>query len=120
MLPSSEPSRTPRKRLSGSCAWAGNREALQGDSERRSAFTRKLRRAVAHIESLLPTPNAETAQAIFATLVGTLQLARSLPAAALRARAKIPREQNLAVREAKHGRIEPPPRTSPGACRARA
>ena len=35
----------------------------------RSAFTRNLRRAVAHIESLLPTPNAETAQAIFGTLV---------------------------------------------------
>jgi TetR/AcrR family transcriptional repressor of nem operon len=44
----------------------------------RSAFTRKLRRIVSHIESLLPNPNAETAQAIFATLVGTLQLARTV------------------------------------------
>jgi TetR/AcrR family transcriptional regulator, transcriptional repressor for nem operon len=44
----------------------------------RSAFTRKLRRMVSHIESLLPNPNAETARAIFATLVGTLQLARTV------------------------------------------
>ena len=44
----------------------------------RSAFTRKLRRIVSHIESLLPNPNAETAQAIFATMVGTLQLARTV------------------------------------------
>jgi hypothetical protein len=30
------------------------------------------------IESLLPDPNVATAQAIFATLVGTLQLARTV------------------------------------------
>jgi len=44
----------------------------------RSAFTRKLRRIVSHIDSLLPYPNAETAQAIFATMVGALQLARTV------------------------------------------
>src|SRR4029450_10554690 len=44
----------------------------------RNAFTRKLRRIVSHIASLLPTPNAETAQAIFATMVGTLQLSRTV------------------------------------------
>jgi TetR/AcrR family transcriptional regulator, transcriptional repressor for nem operon len=44
----------------------------------RSAFTRKLRRMISHIESLLPNPNTETAQAIFATLVGALQLARTV------------------------------------------
>ena len=49
----------------------------------RSAFTRKLRRIVSHIASLLPTPNVEVAQAIFATLVGTLQLARAVSDPAL-------------------------------------
>jgi TetR/AcrR family transcriptional regulator, transcriptional repressor for nem operon len=49
----------------------------------RSAFTRKLRRMVSHIESLLPNPNVEIAQAIFATLVGTLQLARAVSDSAL-------------------------------------
>ena len=43
-----------------------------------SAFTRKLRRLVSHIESLLPHPKTETAQGILATLIGTLQLARSV------------------------------------------
>jgi TetR/AcrR family transcriptional regulator, transcriptional repressor for nem operon len=33
---------------------------------------------VSHIESLLPHPDIETAQAIFATMVGTLQLARTV------------------------------------------
>jgi TetR/AcrR family transcriptional regulator, transcriptional repressor for nem operon len=49
----------------------------------RSAFTRKLRRMVSHIESVLPNPNVEIAQAIFATLVGTLQLARAVSDSAL-------------------------------------
>jgi TetR/AcrR family transcriptional repressor of nem operon len=44
----------------------------------RSAFTRKLRRLVSLVESLLPHPKTETAQAILATLIGTLQLARSV------------------------------------------
>jgi TetR/AcrR family transcriptional regulator, transcriptional repressor for nem operon len=44
----------------------------------RSAFTRKLRRLVSHVASLLPDRNAEAAQAIFATLIGTLQLARTV------------------------------------------
>jgi TetR/AcrR family transcriptional regulator, transcriptional repressor for nem operon len=44
----------------------------------RAAFTRKLRRIVSHIELLLPNRSVETAQAIFATLVGTLQLARTV------------------------------------------
>ena len=45
----------------------------------RSAFTRKLRRMVSHIDSLLPNPNVEIAQAIFATLVGTMQLPAPFP-----------------------------------------
>jgi hypothetical protein len=49
----------------------------------RSAFTRKLRRIVSYIASLLPTPNVEVAQAIFAMLVGTLQLARAVSDSAL-------------------------------------
>jgi TetR/AcrR family transcriptional regulator, transcriptional repressor for nem operon len=49
----------------------------------RNAFTRKLRRIVSHIASLLPTPNVEVAQAIFAMLVGTLQLARAVSDPAL-------------------------------------
>jgi TetR/AcrR family transcriptional regulator, transcriptional repressor for nem operon len=49
----------------------------------RNAFTRKLRRIVSLIASLLPNPNAEIAQAIFATLVGTLQLARAVSHSAL-------------------------------------
>jgi TetR/AcrR family transcriptional repressor of nem operon len=38
---------------------------------------------VSHIESVLPNPNVEIAQAIFATLVGTLQLARAVSDSAL-------------------------------------
>lgn len=49
----------------------------------RSAFTRKLRRMVSHIESLLPYPDIETAQAVCATLVGTLQLALTVSDARL-------------------------------------
>ena len=44
----------------------------------RSGFTRKLRRIVSHIAAVRPTPHVEVAQAIFATLVGTLQLARAV------------------------------------------
>lgn len=49
----------------------------------RTAFTRKLRRLVSHVESLLPDPKTATAQAIVATLIGTLQLARSVSDAQL-------------------------------------
>ena len=49
----------------------------------RAAFTRKLVRMVALIDSLLPVPNEAFAQAIFSLLVGTLQLARSVPEAHL-------------------------------------
>ena len=38
---------------------------------------------VKHINTLLPKPDESTAQAIFATLVGTLQLARTVNDAAL-------------------------------------
>jgi len=44
----------------------------------RGAFTRKLRRFLDAIESLLPKPDQALAQAIFATLVGTIQLARAV------------------------------------------
>jgi len=43
----------------------------------------QLRRIVSHIASLLPTPNVEVAQAIFAMLVGTLQLAGAVSDPAL-------------------------------------
>ncbi|AHF89917.1 transcriptional regulator [Opitutaceae bacterium TAV1] len=49
----------------------------------RAIYTRKLKRMLAHIESLLPDPKPETAQAIFALLVGSLQLARTVTDPAL-------------------------------------
>ena len=55
-------------------------ERKLGDIRRRreAGLPESLRRIVSHIASLLPTPNVEVAQAIFATLVGTLQLARAV------------------------------------------
>jgi TetR/AcrR family transcriptional repressor of nem operon len=49
----------------------------------RPSHREQLRRIVSHIASLLPTPNVEVAQAIFAMLVGTLQLARAVSDPAL-------------------------------------
>ncbi|XHR28242.1 MAG: TetR/AcrR family transcriptional regulator [Chthoniobacteraceae bacterium] len=51
----------------------------------RAAAAQTFARVVALIESLLPWPEPATAQAIFATLVGTLQLARTVPDPALSA-----------------------------------
>lgn len=45
----------------------------------REAFTRKYKRITSHIESLLPPGNIQLARAIFATLAGSLQLARTVP-----------------------------------------
>lgn len=47
--------------------------------ETRAAFTRRQLGFVAYINSLLPRPDEETAQAIFGLLVGTMQLARGAP-----------------------------------------
>jgi len=45
----------------------------------RTAFARKLERTVAKIRELLPVTNKDRAEAIFAVLVGTIQLARAVP-----------------------------------------
>ncbi len=47
--------------------------------EIKAAFTLRQLAFVAHIESLLPRPDPAIAQAIFALLIGTLQLARNAP-----------------------------------------
>lgn len=44
----------------------------------RQAFTRRLERMVAYIDSLLPESNIEVARAIFGTMLGALQLARTV------------------------------------------
>jgi TetR/AcrR family transcriptional repressor of nem operon len=49
----------------------------------RAVFTKKLRAFLKSIEAHLPTPDPAVAQAIFATLVGTLQLARAVSDPAL-------------------------------------
>lgn len=49
----------------------------------RAAFTRRLERMVGYIDSLLPVSDIETARAIFGTLLGTLQLARTVSDEAL-------------------------------------
>jgi TetR/AcrR family transcriptional regulator, transcriptional repressor for nem operon len=49
----------------------------------RASFTRRFRRTVEYINSLLPTPDESVAQAIFATLIGTLQIARAVSDEAL-------------------------------------
>lgn len=49
----------------------------------RAAFTRKFQRMVDLINSHLPAPNEGRAQAIFGTLIGAMQLARSASDAAL-------------------------------------
>lgn len=49
----------------------------------RAAFTRKFQRMVDLINTHLPTPNESRAQAIFGTLIGAMQLARSVSDPAL-------------------------------------
>jgi AcrR family transcriptional regulator len=45
----------------------------------REAFARKLERTVAKLRELLPASRKDRAEAIFAVLVGTIQLARAVP-----------------------------------------
>lgn len=49
----------------------------------RRTFTKKLRGLLQEIEARLPSPDAGVAQALFATLVGTIQLARAVSDPAL-------------------------------------
>ncbi len=68
-----------RENRSQGCAAA----ALAGEIVReprrtRAAFTGKLQRIIAHIQSLLPDRDADRALAIFSLLVGLLQLSRAV------------------------------------------
>lgn len=65
-------------RAQGCAAAALAAEIVREPKRARTAFTRKLARIIAHIRSLLPDRNEHRAQAIFALLVGILQLSRAV------------------------------------------
>ncbi|MBN8711510.1 MAG: TetR family transcriptional regulator [Verrucomicrobia bacterium 61-8] len=70
-------------RAQGCAAAALAAEIVRSPRRTRAAFTAKLTRIIAHIRSLLPDHSEDRAQAIFALLVGTLQLSRAVSDPAL-------------------------------------
>ncbi len=65
-------------RAQGCAAAALAGEIVRESKRTRTAFTRKLQRIIAHIQSLLCDRDADRALAVFALLVGVLQLSRAV------------------------------------------
>jgi TetR/AcrR family transcriptional repressor of nem operon len=62
----------------GCAAAALAAEIARHSKPTRAAFTEKTRKLISLIEARLPKPDAATARAIFATLVGAIQLSRAV------------------------------------------